>query len=179
MIADLVWESLHQRRVNAKLVMVYRIVYGLIDIPWYPICTQLHWKPEATRYVTWSPTAERIFTGAPTSLQPSDCGTNCRKALWLPQPLKPSGWGWPARINYIQTVFILLLTCTFITKTCLYNFDPLKPHFYIVKLGFTGVYIIFLISAQKHRLWVLVRTASPQKYEKYQSFLSEIFSFFW
>ena len=35
-----------------------------------------------------------------------------------------------------------------ITKTCLYNFDPLKPLFYIVKLGFAGVYIIFLISAQ-------------------------------
>ena len=35
-------------------------------------------------------------------------------------------------------------------KTRLYNIDPLKPHFYIVKLGFTGVYIIFLISAQKH-----------------------------
>ena len=35
-----------------------------------------------------------------------------------------------------------------ITKTCLYNFDPLKPHFYTAKLGFTGVYIIFLISAQ-------------------------------
>ena len=35
-----------------------------------------------------------------------------------------------------------------ITKTCLYNFDPLKPHFYIVKLGFTGVYITFHISAQ-------------------------------
>ena len=34
-----------------------------------------------------------------------------------------------------------------ITKTYLYNFDPLKPHFYIVKLGFTGVYIICLISA--------------------------------
>ena len=27
-----------------------------------------------------------------------------------------------------------------ITRTSLYNFDPLKPHFYIVKLGFTGVY---------------------------------------
>ena len=26
-----------------------------------------------------------------------------------------------------------------ITKTYLYNFDPLKPHFYIVKLGFTEV----------------------------------------
>ena len=36
----------------------------------------------------------------------------------------------------------------FITKTYLYNFDPLKPHFYTVKLGFTGVYTIFLISAQ-------------------------------
>ena len=36
----------------------------------------------------------------------------------------------------------------FITKTRLYNVDPLKPHFYIEKLGFTGVYIIFLISAQ-------------------------------
>ena len=35
-----------------------------------------------------------------------------------------------------------------ITKTCLYNVDPLKPHFYIVKLKFTGVYIIFHISAQ-------------------------------
>ena len=31
-----------------------------------------------------------------------------------------------------------------ITKTRLYNFDPLKPHFCIVKLGFTGVYSIFL-----------------------------------
>ena len=35
-----------------------------------------------------------------------------------------------------------------ITKTYLYNFYPLKPRFYIVKLGFTGVNIIFLITAQ-------------------------------
>ena len=44
----------------------------------------------------------------------------------------------------------MLLASTLITKTRLYNFDPLKPHFYIVKLGFTGVYIIFIFSAQKH-----------------------------
>ena len=63
-----------------------------------------------------------------------------------------------------------LFSYLFITKIYLYTFDPLKPHIYIVKLGFTGVYmyIIYLISAQKHRLWVLVRTASP-------SFLSENF----
>ena len=41
---------------------------------------------------------------------------------------------------------------------------PLNPYFYIVKLGFTGVYIIFLISAQKHRLWVLSRTASLRRF---------------
>ena len=66
-----------------------------------------------------------------------------------------------------------------ITKTCLYNFDPLKPHFYIVKLGFTGVYIIFLNSAQNIDC-VYSRTHNlcfVQKYEKYQNFLSEIFHF--
>ena len=33
-----------------------------------------------------------------------------------------------------------------ITKTYLhvYNFDPLKPHFHIVKLGFTGYTLFFL-----------------------------------
>ena len=47
--------------------------------------------------------------------------------------------------------------------------DPsilMGPSFYIVKLGFTEVYIIFLISAQKHRLWVLVRTASPRRFQR-------------
>ena len=36
---------------------------------------------------------------------------------------------------------------SYITKAYLYNVDLLKPHFNIVKLGFTGVYNIFLISA--------------------------------
>ena len=53
-------------------------------------------------------------------------------------------------MRYRDTYFSYFLH---ITKTCLYNFDPLKPHIYVVKLGFRGVYIIFLISAQKHRLW--------------------------
>ena len=53
----------------------------------------------------------------------------------------------------------------FLIKKCLYNVDPLNPTLIIiVKLGFTGVYIIFLISAQKHRLWVPVRTASPRRF---------------
>ena len=48
--------------------------------------------------------------------------------------------------------------------TYLYNFDALKLHFYLVRVGFTGVYIIFLISAQKHRLWVLVRNALSRRF---------------
>ena len=32
----------------------------------------------------------------------------------------------------------------YIMKTCLYNFNHLKPHFYIVKQGFTGVQLFFL-----------------------------------
>ena len=36
-----------------------------------------------------------------------------------------------------------------ITKTCLFNFDPLKPHFYIVKLGLQG-YKLFSLSLLKN-----------------------------
>ena len=69
-----------------------------------------------------------------------------------------------------------------IMKTHLYSFEPLKPHFYRVKLGFTGVYIIFLISAQKQIVGtrynrpaeaVITSTHSlcfEQKYENYQNF---------
>ena len=79
--------------------------------------------------------------------------------------------------------------CLFITKTYLYNIDPLKPHFYIVKLGFTGVYIIFLFLLKNidcgYSLEPSHRGGSneyhnlcfEQKYEKYQSFLSENFQF--
>ena len=69
-----------------------------------------------------------------------------------------SGW------NSFGTIEICSRYLKFITKTCLYDVDPIKPHFYIIKFGFTGVYIIFLISAQKHRLWILVRTTSPRRF---------------
>ena len=40
------------------------------------------------------------------------------------------------------------ILCISSRKHVFLNSDPLVPHCYIVKLGFTGVYIIFLISAQ-------------------------------
>ena len=63
-----------------------------------------------------------------------------------------------------QRILIKSTAIESIMKTYLYNFDPLKPHFYIVKLGFAGVYIIFSYFCSKHRLLVLVRTASARRF---------------
>ena len=85
-----------------------------------------------------------------------------------------------------------------ITKTYLYNFDPLKPHFYILKLGFTGVYIIFLFLLKNidcgysleppHRggsneypqsmFWVEIWKISEFFYLKFSVFGGEIFYIF-
>ena len=57
---------------------------------------------------------------------------------------------------------------------------PINPHFYIVKLGFTGVYIIFLISAQKIEMWYsleLPQWTSGEEIWKISEFLSEVFLF--
>ena len=47
--------------------------------------------------------------------------------------------------------------------TCPCDLYPLTPHFYIVKLGCTGVYIFFHF-ALKHRLWLFIRTASMRRF---------------
>ena len=52
-------------------------------------------------------------------------------------------WQWKALCNEKLSIHELNSASTS-RKTYLHNFDLLKPHFYIVKLGFTGVYIIFL-----------------------------------
>ena len=51
--------------------------------------------------------------------------------------------------SYFGDAFSIFETLTLcwmysITKKCLYYFYPLKPHFYIVKLGFTGYTLFFL-----------------------------------
>ena len=52
-----------------------------------------------------------------------------------------------AFMNGEKSVWLRAAASHHITKTCLYNVETLKHYFYIVKLGFTGVNIIFLISA--------------------------------
>ena len=45
------------------------------------------------------------------------------------------GMGWGGKVS---------VDVKFIMQTCPCNEHPLTPHFFIVKLGLTGVYIIFL-----------------------------------
>ena len=52
-------------------------------------------------------------------------------------------------------------------NTPIYIFDPLKPHFYTVKLGFPGVNIIFLISAQNIDCGYLLEPPRWGSYNEY------------
>ena len=75
--------------------------------------------------------------------EPKDSSVSQNATLLITQ------WAFVTTITFVSKDVQVPLKwiCYCITKTRLYNFDPLKPHFYIIKLGFTGVYIIFLISA--------------------------------
>ena len=68
------------------------------------------------------------------------------------------------RHQFVGILSVMRFLSRIVGTLYLYKFDPLKPHFCMAKQGFTGVYVIFLISAQKHRLWVLVRTASARRF---------------
>ena len=56
---------------------------------------------------------------------------------------------------------MMMMMITF-TSQCIEH--PGKPHCIMGKVGFTGVYIIFLNLAQKHIQWVLVRTALMRQF---------------
>ena len=43
--------------------------------------------------------------------------------------------------RYLNIRISIQYSCSYITKTSACNEDPITPHFYIEKLGFTGVYI--------------------------------------
>ena len=73
-----------------------------------------------------------------------------------------------------------------ITITCLYNFDPLKPQFYIEKQGYT-LFFLFLLNnidcgyslepPRRGGSNEYPQSMFEQKCEKQQSFLSENFQF--
>ena len=71
------------------------------------------------------------------------------------------------------------------TKTRLYNCDPLKPHFYTVKLGFTWYTLFFLFCLKTDCGYSLEphRRGSSNEYQKFMFWaetwkISEFFFFF-
>ena len=95
----------------------------------------------------WFRTANRDLTGVVYPLLNSGKSTMYFKSPQDKKKKKSNIHTIPPILSFVS---VLKYKNYDITKTYLYNFDPLKPPFYIVKLGFTGVCII-LISAQKHR----------------------------
>ena len=67
---------------------------------------------------------------------------------YVPVVTLPQNWS-KQKCTIFNIHFSRVICFKATTKTCRYNLDPLKPNLYIVKLGFTGAYITFLISAQK------------------------------
>ena len=80
-------------------------------------------------------------------------------------------WGQKYKINVfflknngLGRMFYRIEVQAAIMLTCPCNEDPLTPHFYIGKTGvYRGIHY-FLNFALKHRLWVLVRTASLRRF---------------
>ena len=81
--------------------------------------------------------------------------------FYLKKKQKKKGEGWKSTNTRVSSLLMVHGYSRFaltkkkkekdnITKTCLYNVDSLKPHFYIVKLEFTGVYIIFFLFLLKN-----------------------------
>ena len=76
-----------------------------------------------------------------------------------------------------------------ITKTCLYNFDPIKPHFYTGGLQGYTLFFLFLLknigcgySLEPPRRGgsnEYLNLCFEQKYENIRSFYLKIFSFWW
>ena len=75
------------------------------------------------------------------------------------KPRRPVFWR-RGSFNHFGSVKVLVNWEWLIMLIYPCNEDSLSTHFYMLKLGFTGVYIVFLLFFSKHRLWVLVRTTS-------------------
>ena len=82
-------------------------------------------------------------------------------------------------LNVASVLYLFVIKTTY-----LYNCDPIKPHFYIVKLEFTGVQITFLMSAQNIDCGYSLEPSTrnlcfEQIYEKCQNFNQKTFIFWW
>ena len=137
-VFQICWQKKKRKRISKWQMMTFHQKY----------CTEIHrtWSIISlwTFTTLWANSADNKLTTFFFLFSPENRLTRHANCLLRGQYFKLT-------TDYFQIVIIAFTKNSLIiniTKTHLYNIDPLKPHFYIVKLGFTGVYIIFLISAQ-------------------------------
>ena len=106
MISNMGWETLQQRRTQAKLVMVYRITYGLIDIS---ATTLLHQATLSTRgnSMRYLPPYCRTDIYRCSFFRPGYAfGTSCRIISSQRQPWRPSREGRPVTMRCNRGMFL-------------------------------------------------------------------------
>ena len=83
-------------------------------------------------------------------------------------------------INFFPMIFLYFFNdkkiLCIVGKTCLCNVYPFKPHFYIEKLGYAGVYLFFLFLLQNIDCVPTIYVLSKNK-KKYPNFSAENFQF--
>jgi hypothetical protein len=101
MIKALGWEPLQERRKHTRTVMMYRIIYGLVDIT---ATTYLHPSSLSTRHTlrgTWFLTAGQTSIDSPSFQPASAIGTASQSMLPQPRLWKPSSRGWLPLTSYV------------------------------------------------------------------------------
>ena len=129
----------------------------------YPVFLRLFPKDTQRRCKTISEDTQKMLQSQSTAFPRHQRGEIRKKTMTKQVPhTKPTthkerrtateGPPWKVSIEKLLGVYSYKTSplILIITKTYLCNFDPLKPHFYIVKLGFTGVYIIFFLFLLKN-----------------------------
>ena len=103
LIQDLNWPPLQQRRQNAKLVMMYRITYGLVDIPASLHPTGTYTREHSLRYLVQYCRTESACT--PSSRRASEFRTTYQSTSPCLRPLRASRGVWQVFISLYRTVF--------------------------------------------------------------------------
>ena len=128
------WDKPEERQnPKSKLVILSRRLNAKSNIIWAGAWKRLHAHP-----AVWSESLQ----GAVGNQGPKG-SLSGQRILW-------SAYSDAGRTCYLVGKFVSRLIWQHITKTRLYNFDPLKSHFYIVKLGFIGLHIIFSYFCSKN-----------------------------
>ena len=182
MLCELGWTSLANRRIDARIILLLKIIHGYvaIELPTYferPMRFTRHMHPLAYRQIHTA-VSYYLHSFYPALIyctleQTSFCGfcigrssplgkesirsSTCYLKFYIlfTKFFKKTSFNLTSSsltllsFNQVSLATIALFyLIQSIRKTCPCNIYPLKPHFYIVKLGYVGVYLFSLFLLQ-------------------------------